>query len=333
MAVEVSAFGSKKARSYQLVSETGLRLVVSNFGARLVQLWLPLADGGRNILLGCASDEAYVQEDVYIGAMVGPVAGRLSGAEVQVSGKTYSLTVNERDYNLHGGPESLHNAYWEVLELGDRFITFETVLADGQNGFPGPIAVRVTYRLEGNSLTIETEGESESDTVFNPTNHAYFNLDGDVTRSIARQTLRIQADRYAPLRSDNTPTGELLPVAGTPFDFREAAPFGQGFDKSHPQNALAQGYDHGWELQGEGPQVVVNSADQKVCLEMTTDQPAVVIYTYGWPVADGRKVVPHGAFTLETQVLPDAIKYPHFGDIILKAGERFSSRTCFKFNY
>lgn len=333
MAVRTVAFGSEHAKAYEIVSETGIRVLVSNFGARLVEFWVPDGDGERNILVSYASDDAYLNEDIYIGATVGPVAGRLSGARIEVSGRTYDLTVNEKDYNLHGGPESLHTAYWQANILEDSAIGFKHTLPDGQNGFPGPIDVSVTYRLVGDQLSIEVEGVSQQDTVFNPTNHAYFNLDGDVTKSIAEQKIKISANRYAPLQADNTPTGELLPVEGTPFDFRESAPFSQGFGLEHPQNALAQGYDHGWELIGSGPHVLVESSDGTLSLEMTTSLPAVVIYTYGWPVAEGRQIVPHGGFTLETQVLPDAMKYPHFGNIVLKAGEVFRSRTEFQVRY
>lgn len=333
MTVKTLAFGGERSKVYELLSETGVRVLVSNFGARLVEFWVPDGAGERNILVSYTSDEAYRVEDIYIGAMVGPVAGRLSGARIEVSGRVYDLTVNERNYNLHGGPESLHTAYWQAEILDDSAISFSHTLPDGQNGFPGPIRVKVVYRLEKDRLSIEVEGVSQQDTVFNPTNHAYFNLDGDITKSIAEQKIHISANRYAPLQADNTPTGELLPVEGTPFDFREAAPFSQGFGLEHPQNSLAQGYDHGWELVGYGPHVSVKSSDGTIGLEMTTSLPAVVIYTYGWPVAEGRQIVPHGGFTLETQVLPDAMKYPHFGNIILKAGETFSSQTEFQVRY
>ncbi|MDQ0222826.1 aldose epimerase family protein [Streptococcus moroccensis] len=329
MTVTVSDFGAEQSKLYRLTSETGVEVALTNFGARIVEFWVPTLDGKRNIVVGYASDEAYRQEDIYIGAMVGPVAGRLSGAEITLGEETFALTANEKGNNLHGGPESLHTAYWDTELLGDSSLAFTTVLADGQNGFPGPIAVKVIYELVGNALTYRVEGVSEKETVFNPTNHVYFNLDGDVTKVIDHHKLKIKANQYAPLKEDNTPAGHLEEVAGTVFDFRDFAPIGQGFHRDDLQHQIAQGYDHAWALDGDAPQVEAKSSDGKVSLTLDTDLPSVVIYTYGWPVADGREIVPHGAFTLETQLLPDALVNPGFGDIALKVGDTFTSTTTF----
>ncbi|WP_303973951.1 aldose epimerase family protein [Streptococcus merionis] len=333
MTVEMTSFGSEQAKLYQISSPTGVEVAVTNFGARIVSFLVPDGASKRNIVVSYDSDEAYRQEDIYIGAMVGPVAGRLSGAEIEVAGKRHRLTANEKGNNLHGGPESLHTAYWDAEVLDETSVAFSTLLTDGQNGFPGPIEVRVVYQLEDNRLTYTVEGKSEQDTVFNPTNHVYFNLDGDITKPIDGHHLKIKAQQYAPLKEDNTPTGQLESVDNTVFDFRELSPISQGFNRDDLQHQIAQGYDHAWVLEGNAPQVEVKSGDGKVRLTLATDLPAVVIYTYGWPVAEGRSIVPHGAFTLETQILPDALKNPHFGDITLKAGQTFTSRTSFEVFY
>lgn len=325
--MDATSFG--KAQLYTLTSDSGVTASFTNFGARWVDFWVPTSTGRRNLIVSYDSDEAYQKEDAYIGAIVGPVAGRLSGASFDLNGRTYQLTANEGNKNLHGGPDSLHNAYWEAEQLDETAIVFAYELSDGYNGYPGPLFIQVLYRLVGNSLCVDITATSPQDTLVNPTSHVYFNLDGDYRQPINQQQIRISADFYAPLRSDNTPTGQLLPVENTPFDFREFRPFSQGFDLVDPQNQIAKGYDHGWHLSQYDPQIEAISSDGSVKLSVTTNQPAVIIYTYGWPISPERDIVSHGAFTLETQTLPDAMCHPHFGDIVLKANDTFHHQTVF----
>ncbi len=206
------------------------------------------------------------------------------------------------------------------------------VLKDGFNGFPGDVRVKAIYCLtDKNELTVDYQAVSDKDTIFNPTNHIYFNLTGDFQRSVAEHRIKIAANHYAPLGEDNLPTGVLEDVTGTPFDFRDLAPFAQGFDSQYPQNVLVKGYDHPWLLEEVDIPVEVLSPDGKIGLSVKTNQPAVVIYTYNFPVE--ALACYHGVFSLECQALPNACNVDGFGSILLEQGEEFLSKTTYRFTW
>ncbi len=180
-------------------------------------------------------------------------------------------------------------------------------------------------------MTVDYQAVSDKDTIFNPTNHIYFNLTGDFQRSVAEHRIKIAANHYTPLGEDNLPTGVLEDVTGTPFDFRDLAPFAQGFDSQYPQNVLVKGYDHPWLLEEVDIPVEVLSPDGKIGLSVKTNQPAVVIYTYNFPVE--ALACYHGVFSLECQALPNTCNVDGFGSILLEQGEEFLSKTTYRFTW
>ncbi|MTB64267.1 galactose-1-epimerase [Streptococcus sp. zg-86] len=333
--IEISPFGSERARKYHLVNEAGMQVNLTNFGARIVEILLPVEeDGGlRNVSLSASSDEEYKTKDPYPGATIVPVAGRISKAQAEIKGKVYHFTENEPGRTLHGGVNTANEQYWDVeVNEAANSVCFTITLSDGSNGFPGDVRVKACYRLtEDNTLEITYTAQSDKDTIFNPTNHVYFNLTGDVRQDVADHQIRIAAETYAPLGEDNLPLGRLESVEGTPFDFRVGGTFAQGFTLEHPQNQLVKGYDHPWVLNQVAEPVEVVSPDQRIRLTVTTNQPAVVIYTYNFPSQD--MAVFHGAFSLECQGLPNACNVEGFGSILLEKDQLFEHVTSYKFTW
>ncbi|MFM0818766.1 aldose epimerase family protein [Streptococcus suis] len=333
--IEQSQFGKGEALHFFLSNANGMKVGLTNFGARIVEVLLPVEeDGGfRNVSLSASTDEEYRRTDLYPGSTIVPVAGRISGAQTEINGVKYCFTENESGRTLHGGIDTANEQYWETsVDQENNQVTFGITLKDGFNGFPGDVMVKAIYRLtDSNELMVEYRAVSERDTIFNPTNHIYFNLTGDFQRSVAEHRIKIAANHYAPLGEDNLPTGVLEDVTGTPFDFRDFAPFSQGFDSQYPQNVLVKGYDHPWLLDEVDVPVRVVSPDGKVELSVRTNQPSVVIYTYNYPVEELATF--HGAFSLECQALPNACNQDGFGSILLEKGQDFLSQTIYQFRW
>ncbi|CYV03713.1 aldose epimerase family protein [Streptococcus suis] len=332
--IEVKTFG-EKAKLYCLENKNGMQVTLTDFGARVVGVFLPVEENGglRNVSLAAKSDDDYRKTDLYPGSTIVPVAGRISGAKAEIKGTSYQFTENEPGRTLHGGVDTANEQYWDVaLDHEKNQVTFGMVLKDGFNGFPGDVRVKAIYCLtDKNELTVEYQAVSDKDTIFNPTNHIYFNLTGDFQRSVAEHRIKIAANHYAPLGEDNLPTGVLEDVTGTPFDFRDLAPFAQGFDSQYPQNVLVKGYDHPWLLEEVDIPVEVLSPDGKIGLSVKTNQPAVVIYTYNFPVQ--ALACYHGVFSMECQALPNACNVDGFGSILLEQGEEFLSKTTYRFTW
>lgn len=329
--IEVSPFGTEKAQLYTLTNARGMQVSLTNFGARLVQIVLPVAGQMRHVSLAAGSDREYLGKDSYVGSTVAPVAGRISGAGTIIKGQMVHFTENEPGRTLHSGNQASNELYWDarVNEAANQVI-FSLLIPDGHNGFPGAVTVTATYELtEENELKIRYQARTEKDTIFNPTNHVYFNLSGDFTTSVADHKLKIQAQQFVPLGEDNMPLGEVWSVEGTAFDFREFAPLGQGLDGHDPQTKLVNGFDHPWVLSAEDIPLEVVSPDEKVRLLMRTNQPAVVIYTYnhGPTAMTGR----HTVFSLESQALPNACNLEQFGSILLEKDQEFESHFSYQF--
>ncbi|MHC3561989.1 aldose epimerase family protein [Streptococcus suis] len=332
--IEVKTFG-EKAKLYCLENKNGMQVTLTDFGARVVGVFLPVEENGglRNVSLAAKSDEDYRKTDLYPGSTIIPVAGRISGAQAEIKGTSYHFTENEPGRTLHGGVDTANEQYWDVeLDHERNQVTFGMVLKDGFNGFPGDVRIKAIYCLtDKNELTVDYQAVSDKDTIFNPTNHIYFNLTGDFQRSVAEHRIKIAANHYTPLGEDNLPTGVLEDVTGTPFDFRDLAPFAQGFDSQYPQNVLVKGYDHPWLLEEVDIPVEVLSPDGKIGLSVKTNQPAVVIYTYNFPVE--ALACYHGVFSLECQALPNTCNVDGFGSILLEQGEEFLSKTTYRFTW
>ncbi|OTN86393.1 galactose mutarotase [Enterococcus sp. 7E2_DIV0204] len=327
---------------YSLTNDNGLTMKVTNLGARIVELIVPVKGEQRNIILGFDSAEEYVAKDMYFGATIGRVAGRIKHGSFSIDEHNYQLPISpENGHTLHGGSKSFESRIWEaeIAETNEQVsVLFSYLSPDGENGFPGELQARVTYTLTNNNEWIlDYYAKTDQPTLYNPTNHVYFNLTGDVTQPVDQHLLFVDADRFAVVADDTTVTGELRSVTGTPFDFRKPQSMKQVFQTAYEQNRLVGGLDHPFILNQTGfdqAQAMIIAPQKDLTVEMYTDRPAVVIFTAQFgdngPEVRGQKLVSHGGITLETQVSPGAVEFEGFGDIQLRPENPYQSRTLFK---
>lgn len=343
MRVKKLSFGQNGAYLYSIENDQGTVLEFSDYGARIVNLFVNMNGKKRNIVLGFESAEEYALKDSYIGATIGRVAGRISDATFHLDGEIYSLSKNDGTNCLHGGENSMDRRIWQtVIEEHEKRVTlhFSIISPDGDNGFPGTLEMTVSHTFTNdNQWIIEYQAITDKTTLFNPTNHVYFNLNQQTTDEIGNHFLSITADKFGVLTDDLLPTGELRDVTGTPFDFRNPAgtQINLGLNSNYEQNVLVNGYDHPFifseKIQNRF-QVVLENSQRNIKIELSTDAPAVVIYTsnmvtYPIEMRDSFQVK-HGGVTLETQILPDAVNQDGFGSTILKPTDVFKSSTTFK---
>ncbi|KMT62405.1 aldose epimerase family protein [Paenilisteria newyorkensis] len=326
-----------------LENDHGVRVRALDYGGIVTETWVPDAKGDFvNVSLGFATLDEYLAHSPYFGALVGRVAGRIGDARFELDGKTYQLEKNEGENILHGGPDNFSKRMWDAerLETVDEIgVVFSLTSLDGDNGFPGNLYVRVTYTLNNaNEWRIKYEAKSDAATVFNPTNHVYFNLTGDVEKLVLDQELQMRSSRFVALDAASIPTGELVDVTGTVFDFREPRALRDGATSEHPQNVIIKnGYDHAFVLEHEAgePDARLVDPDSGRVVEMRTDCDSVVVYTgnqlSGKFAIDGVAVPKYAGVTMETQGLPDSMNHEGFGSAVIQKDELFESETVFTF--
>lgn len=326
-----------------LENDHGVRVRALDYGGIVTETWVPDAKGDFvNVSLGFATLDEYLAHSPYFGALVGRVAGRIGDARFELDGKTYRLEKNEGKNILHGGPDNFSKRMWDAerLETADEIgVVFSLTSPDGENGFPGNLDVRVTYTLNNaNEWRIKYEAKSDATTVFNPTNHVYFNLTGDVEKLVLDQELQMRSSRFVALDSESIPTGELVDVTGTVFDFREPRALRDGATSEHPQNVIIKnGYDHAFVLEHEAgvADARLVDPDSGRVVEMRTDCDSVVVYSgnqlSGKFAIDGVAVPKYAGVTMETQGLPDSMNHEGFGSAVIQKDELFESETVFTF--
>lgn len=335
MKIESTAFG-KNATLYTLENDNGIKLGVTDFGARIVNLLIPTENGEKNLILGFDSADEYAEKDTYIGATIGRVAGRITDGKADIAGTSYQFPKNNSGNTLHGGPDSFEVKTFtaETEEnTNEAAVIFSYISPDGENDFPGELHLSVRYSLNNDDeWTVSYTANTDKATLFNPTNHVYFNLTGDVTQSVDNHQLTVAADKFVVLGEGTLATGELRDVKDTPFDFRQGNAVKQAFETDYEQNTLVKGLDHPFVLTETSPQAVLTAPAGDISIEMTTDEPAVVIFTAQFgetPEMRGEKLAYRGGITLETQVMPGALEYG-FGDIVLQPEDTFTSSTTYK---
>ena len=338
--ISQQSFG-EKASLFVLENDNGYKLEITDFGARVVNFLVPTKSGEKNIVLGFDSAEEYLEKDPYIGATIGRVAGRIAKGKFEIDGTPYQvITQPEHGNTLHGGPNSFEEVYWDATPYEDEqgvHVTFAYTSPDGENEFPGTLDAKVTYTLTNeNEWRLNYEAKTDKATLYNPTNHVYFNLTGDVTQSTDTHKLQVAADKFVVVGEDTTATGEIRSVTNTPFDFQMPQQMTQAYDADYEQNVLVDGLDHPFifSKDANAPQAVITAPDESIRVEMTTTEPSVVIFTAQFgesaPIMRGQKLAQHGGITLETQVLPGAVEFEGFGTIILQPSDRFTSETVYK---
>ena len=267
---------------------------------------------------------------------VGRYANRIAGGKFSIDGVEYNVERNEKGITcLHGGAE-LSTAVWKAIIVDDNSVEMAYTSPNGAMGFPGKVDFKVTFTLhEDNALKIEYFAVSDKKTVINMTNHAYFNLAGK--GDILSHELMINADAFTPTDADSIPTGEIRPVEGTAFDFREFKPIGRDIGANDDQLIMCKGYDHNFCLNdGDGPAAAAYDPESGRMLEVYTDLCGVQLYTGNFLDGtnigkNGRPLIKHAGFCLETQYYPNTPNMPEFPRCTVDAGEKFRSTTVFKF--
>lgn len=341
MKISKKDFGAN-ATLYTLENDHNVKLMATNLGARIVKWIVPQEKNPVNIVLGFDSGEDYQTIDTYLGSTIGRVAGRITDGKFEIDGEKYQVATQpaQNDNTLHGGPDSFETKLWqaETFVSGDYAqIVFSYQSPEGENGFPGNMDITITYTLNNdNQWRIDYKATTDKATLFNPTNHVYFNLTDNHEETLHQHKMQLASDYFAVINDDVTVTGELRSVSDTPFDFREAQPLSQIYESNYSQNTLVGGLDHPFVLRKDAPvQAKLISPDEKISVEMTTTEPAVVIFSgnFGPETRGVKKVKNFTGITLETQELPGAIEFKDFGDIILRPDDTFTSTTTFKVNF
>ena len=331
---------------YTMTNDHGLRVRFLSYGGVITEIDAPDRAGRLDdIVLGLRTLHEYETLSAHFGAITGRFANRIGGAKFTLDGHVYQLIPNNNGNTLHGGPDALDKKVWDVAATQVQngvAATLSYVSPDGEQGFPGTLTTHVTYTLTNdNALRIDYVATTDKDTVVNFTNHSYFNLAGNGSGSVVDQMLLVNADRYTPAGPDQIPTGEIAPVAGTPFDFREMMPIGARLNSAFQQMVYAHGYDHNFVLNkhpDDSLSFAARAYDPRTgrVLDCFTTEPGVQVYTSNFLTgalvgSSGTTYRQTEAFTLETQHFPDSPNKPNFPTTELKPGQTFHSTTVFRF--
>jgi aldose 1-epimerase len=354
------------ATLYTLANGHRMTVNITNYGGVVQSIWVPDRRGRvANVALGFSTLQGYVTDftnapaggsgDTYFGAIIGRYANRIAGAEFKLDGTPFPLGApqppspnpNNGPNLLHGGPNSYNTQVWDATPtVGTHSVSLKLTYTDpdGYNGFPGAVSNVVTYTLtQDNALRIDYSATTTKSTVINLTNHTYFNLAGEGSGDVYGQLMKINADSFTPTDANLIPTGQIAPVAGTPFDFRSLKPIGQDIHNAGMpegnQLVLAHGYDHNWVLNGSGMKlasVAVDPGSGRVLSTFTTE-PGVQFYTGNFLVGDlvgtsGNTYRQSDGFTLETQHFPDSPNQSGFPSTRLDPTQPFTSATVYKFS-
>jgi aldose 1-epimerase len=324
-----------------------LTAAITNYGGRIVSLCAPDKAGNTaDVVLGFKSIDDYLKATaVYHGAIIGRVAGRIAKGKFELDGKTYSLPLNGGVNHQHGGPNGFHNQVWDVKSVTPTSIVLTYLSVDGEMGYPGNLKVEAIYTLTKNDeLTLKFSATTDKSTPINLINHAFFNLAGEGNGDILNHVLTIPSSYFCPVNPDKIPTGEMLKVEGTPFDFTKAKPIGRDLilENSNEQLKLAGGYDQNFVLKKKQSKklmlaatVVEPNSGRK--LEVFTNDPCVHFFSAnffkGTDIGKmGKPFQFRASFALETQSYPDAVNQKTFPSNILKPGEKYEVYTVYHFS-
>lgn len=325
----------KTARAYTIACGK-LTATVMDYGATLVSLLVPDRKGNlADVVLGYDDVGGYRQGTACLGATVGRNANRTKGAAFCLNGKEYAMNANEGRNNLHSGPDTFYTRLWDVVSLSDSAITLELHSPHGDQGFPGNAVIRVTYALkEDRGLHITYNGLCDRDTVFNMTNHSYFNLAGQARTDAAMdQVLTLPGRFFTPDDAENIPTGEKRSVEGTPMDFRSPKPISRDIGEDYEPLLLQGGYDHNWEVFCD-PCAILSDPVSGRTMTVSTDCPGIQVYAGNYLDTVGKGGVHYGkrsGVALETQFYPDCLNHPEWPQPIVKAGQPYHSETVYRF--
>ncbi|MGE6414814.1 aldose epimerase family protein [Planococcus kocurii] len=348
MEISQKLFGHKNNQPvtlYTLKNDRGFQVSCIDYGCVITEIITPDRNGKlENVVLGFDTFEEYENNPHFFGALVGRFAGRIKDGEFTLDGTSYQVAQNANGHHLHGGDQGLHAVIWEskvITSDQEAIVEFTYVSPDGEEGFPGNLSMTVRYSLKNdrNQLVISYRATSDKTTLLNVTNHSYFNLSGNLKKTVLDHELTMASDYYLDVDEELLPTGNLVSVTEDPlFDFRRGKTIRQATTAEHPQTKLAgNGYDHPFLLnRAKQPAVQLTDAESGRTLIIETTEPAVVFYTgnhIGGPYTiRGTAAQNQLGMCFETQGPPDSARHAHFPSSILRADEEFKSETTYTFS-
>ena len=333
----------KKTDLFTLRNKNNMEVCITNFGGRIVSVMVPDKDGQmRDVVLGFDSIQDYISKPSDFGATIGRYANRINQGQFTLDSVEYQLPRNNYGHCLHGGPQGFQYRVFDAELLNPQELQLTYRAEDGEEGFPGNITCKVLMKLtDDNAIDIQYEAETDKPTIVNMTNHSYFNLEGDAGNN-SGHLLMVDADYYTPVDSTFMTTGEIVPVEGTPMDFRTPTPVGERInDYDFVQLKNGNGYDHNWVLATAGdlsrPAARLVSPVSGIALEVFTDEPGIQVYVGNFldGTVRGKHGIPYAhrtAVCLETQHYPDSPNKPQWPSVVLRPGETYHSRCIYRFS-
>ena len=335
----------KQTDLYILKNNQGNEVAITNYGGALVAIMVPDRDGKRaNVVQGHDNIQDVINSpEPYLSTLIGRYGNRIKDGKFTMHGKEYQLAINNGPNSLHGGPTGFHARVWNAIQMNEQSLVLNYVSAYGEEGFSGELKTTVVYTFNNdNELVIDYLATTNKQTIINLTNHGFFSLAGiaNPTPTIDNLICEINADFYIPIDNTSIPTGEILKVEGTPFDFRVPKPVGQDIDADDEQIRNGNGYDHCFVLNKKEPGELSFAAKitepiSGRTMEVYTTEPGVQLYTDNW--ADGYKGQNGATFPrrsgicFEAQHFPDSPNRPYFPPVILNPGEQYKQKTIYKF--
>lgn len=335
----------EKVYIYTLTNKNGMEVKIINYGATVVSLKVPDKNNKfDDVVMGYDKLEDYINGNSYFGCIVGRFGNRINKGRFKLDGKEYQLTINDGENHLHGGTVGFNKVLWNAETASTdtaQSLKLTYISKDGEQGYPGNLTIQVIYTLnDKNELVIDYSAETDKPTIVNPTHHSYFNLSGSFENTILNHELMIDADYITPVNNQLIPTGVLMKVDNTPFDFRKFHKIGERINEQHEQLIFGKGYDHNWVLNN------YNGNVRKVAelyeplsgraMEVLTDQPGIQFYSGNFlnKSIKGKNGVTYDYRTglcLETQHYPDSPNHSTFPSVVLRPGERYKQKTIYRF--
>lgn len=333
----------KQTDLFVLTNKNGMEVCITNFGARIVSVLVPDKSGQmQDVVLGFDSVQDYITYPTDFGASIGRYANRINGGRFTLDGKEIQLPRNNFGHCLHGGPKGWQYKVYDAQRTDSASVTMTLHSPDGDEGFPGNVMAKVVFRLgDDNSIDITYEAETDKKTIINMTNHSYFNLSGDASRSIEDNLLYLNADAFTPVDSTFMTTGEIRPVSSTPMDFTTPKAIASDFDLADEQVKNGNGYDHNWVLntKGDVSRVAARlvSPVTGIVLEVYTNEPGIQVYSGNFldGSVKGKKGIVYqqrAAVCLETQHYPDSPNKKDWPSVELTPGQKYESHCVYKFS-